>query len=433
MISLVLLSGETAIAALAVPPAAQAASARLGIIVPLYSYPTDSSWSAMVQAKHAHPGVPFMAVVNPAGGPGSFRDPNYVTGIDSLRGAGIKVLGYVATDYASAPLSWVESQVSTWHSLYPIDGIFFDMMSNLAGTASYYSTLTRYTHSLIPGSTTLGNAGTRVPTALIGTTDILGVREDAGYPPLSFISYPGYGTGNFYMDVYGVSLDTGYLGQASSHVAWVYVTSLTLPDPYASLPWYFGSEVGYLASVDGSYATETVKSVDLSGATVTGLMTTFSHGGVPLASKFTTATYAGSIGDTYAVRVDNYRNYVFCHWQDGNTSPQRSVTLTRNVVSVAVYSTSGSCSANVNLAVRSDTTGGAPIYGLYTVVTHNGSPVAKGYTTMTLGAAAGSTYTVTVSNYGRYAFSHWSDGKTNPTISVTPTGSVTLVAYYNVS
>lgn len=38
-------------------------------IVPLYSYPTEAPWAAIVSAKLAHPSVPVIAIVNVDNGP----------------------------------------------------------------------------------------------------------------------------------------------------------------------------------------------------------------------------------------------------------------------------------------------------------------------------------------------------------------------------
>ena len=155
-----LLLGSVALGFTVFPHAARAASGPMGVIIPLYTYPTDGSWATVIQAKQANPSVPFIAVINPNTGPGSSQDSNYVQGIKNLQAAGVRVLGYVATGYASNSISSEESQVNSYHSWYGVDGIFFDEMSNLASTASYYSTLDSFVHSLIPGSTTIGNPGT---------------------------------------------------------------------------------------------------------------------------------------------------------------------------------------------------------------------------------------------------------------------------------
>ncbi len=445
--AVVLLFGAVALGLLSTQGIAHAASTSVGIAIPLYTYPTDSSWTAVINAKQAYANVPVIAVINPASGPGSAQDSNYVQGIHNLQAAGVRVLGYVDTAYSADSLTSVEANVNLYKSWYGVNGIFFDDMSNLATTSSYYSSLDSYVHSAIPGSTTLGNPGTTVPTALIGSLDILNIYEGGSYPALSSITFPGYPTSDFSMIAYGVPLNTTFLGSVTGSVAWVYATDATLPNPYDVLPSYFTSEVAYLSSIDGSTSTATtatstaasvsVSSVDLSGNPISGMWTTWNQNGVVLASGYTPTTFTGTIGGSYVATVANYGNTVFCHWQDGTTNPAKSLTLGGNVALTAYYSTTGSCPslapATFAISVESETTTGVLVTGLYVTVLQNGTPFATGYTTLSFTATSGDTYAITAANYGSYTFSQWSTGSTNPTITVTPSQAMTLIAYYSVT
>src|SRR5437016_14570902 len=91
-----------------------AASTNSGIVIPLYTYPTDGSWAATLQAKNAHPNVPIIAVINPSNGPGGSSDSNYVQGVKDFQAAGIIVIGYVATGYASHGMSDLDTQISLY-------------------------------------------------------------------------------------------------------------------------------------------------------------------------------------------------------------------------------------------------------------------------------------------------------------------------------
>ena len=141
-----------------------AATSSSGIVIPLYTYPTDGSWAATFQARSAHPNVPIITVINPSNGPGGSSDLNYVQGVKNFQAAGIIVLGYVATGYASQLITSLESQISSYKNWYSVNGIMFDEMSSVQGNESYYSTLNTYVKSL--GMTmTMGNPGTSVPSS----------------------------------------------------------------------------------------------------------------------------------------------------------------------------------------------------------------------------------------------------------------------------
>ena len=211
-----------------------------GTIVPLYTVPTDRSWRAVVGAKAKYPGVPVVAIVNPASGPGSARSLAYASGITRLKAGGITVIGYVATDYARKSSDSVQAAVDLYHSWYPnLDGIFFDEMSDSPSTVSYYAALTQYVKAL--GMTvTVGNPGTEVPPSLVGTVDVVLVYEDSGLPPLDTIEQWQSCRTSVGIIPYAVpSLDAGWIGQAKQHVRWIYVTNDALPNPWNSLPGYF--------------------------------------------------------------------------------------------------------------------------------------------------------------------------------------------------
>jgi Spherulation-specific family 4 len=140
-----------------VHPASAATQSSTGLIVPLYGYPS-ATWTTLAQQKLANPSVPIVAVINPSNGPGTAQDPNFVSGIQTLKSAGITVIGYTDTSYAGSPLSSVESAILGYKTLYGLSGVYLDEMSNVPGHESYYSTLTQYADS-IGMSLVIGNPG----------------------------------------------------------------------------------------------------------------------------------------------------------------------------------------------------------------------------------------------------------------------------------
>ena len=80
-----------------------------------------------------------------------------------------------------------------------------------------------------------------------------------------------------------------------------------------------------------------VKTVDLSGNVITGLWTTLASGGTTIQSGYTTMTFTVTPGNQYTVTVSNYQNYVFNHWSDGSTNPNKTITPTQAATLVAYY------------------------------------------------------------------------------------------------
>jgi hypothetical protein len=218
-----------------------------GTIVPLYTYPTHSSWSAIVAAKNNHPTVPVIAVVNPASGPGSTVDSTYTTGINNLRAAGIKVLGYVATGYTARSEALVQTEMDRWRSFYPaVNGIFFDEMSNTSGQENYYRRQDAYARS--KGFTyTVGNPGTDTVASYVGVVDTIIVYESAGLAPLP-TWYQQFPRDKFAVIPYKVpAVDVNYVATTKQSIGFIYMTNDDLPNPWDSLPVYFPALLDELA------------------------------------------------------------------------------------------------------------------------------------------------------------------------------------------
>ena len=162
-------------------------SPAAGLIVPLYSYPTSSTWSALIQAKQANPSVPVIAIINPDSGSGTVSDANYVTGVASLQSAGITVIGYAYTGYGGTSLSSVEANISNYKSFYNVNGILFDAMSSSTSTEFYYSSLNSYAKSL-GMSVTVGGAGNAVPSSFIVILNMYVIYEGAGLPSTTLLA-----------------------------------------------------------------------------------------------------------------------------------------------------------------------------------------------------------------------------------------------------
>jgi len=243
----------------AIHPVSSATSTPTGLIVPLYSYPTNPAWSTLIREKLSYPNVPIIAIINPDSGPGKSLNPYYVLGIASLQKAGIVVVGYVPTGYASAKLKTVDASALEYKTWYNVNGIFFDQMSNSPNGASYYSTASQYVNS-IGLNLTVGNPGTSVPPSYVGVVSILVIYENAGFPSVSTIasSTLGDSRSNFAAISYHVGLPSqSYLQSVAQYLSYVYFTSRQAPDPYSGLPSYLGSLMKELSSMDGTSTSTT--------------------------------------------------------------------------------------------------------------------------------------------------------------------------------
>lgn len=226
----------------AAPEAATAHAA--GTIVPLYTYPSDPSWDALVTARQAHPTVRVVAVVNPNNGPGTSRIAAFTTGIAKLAAADVRVIGYVATGYTARGVAAVQADIDRWKTFYPqIAGIFFDEQSNKAADVDFYRTVSQYAKAAgLPF--TVGNPGADTAEAYVeaGALDTMLIYESKGLPKLSALGgwHAKYPPESFGVIPYGASFDAAFVRDARKTVGYVFIQNDDLPNPWDTLPPFFG-------------------------------------------------------------------------------------------------------------------------------------------------------------------------------------------------
>src|SRR5437773_403188 len=418
-----------------------AATSNSGIVIPLYTYPTDGSWAASLQAKKAHPNVPIIAIINPSDGPGGASDSNYVQGVKNFQAAGIIVIGYVATGYASHGMSDLDAQISRYKNWYSVNGIFFDEMANNQGNENYYSTLNTYVKSL--GMTyTMGNPGTTTLKSYVGTLDSVILHASAGPPSLSYPAsatfYPSHSKSNFGFLAYSVpSLDTSFETSTSTYVQWMYITNDGLSNPWDTLPSYFMNEVAALdagtqSSTSTSATTSTTTTTTATGTTATLSISTVDSSNQPLngfyiqeikdntagtstGGTFTPQTVSAVVGHSYSVTIDDYTTrYV----QGANIG-----TFARNVVVPQSGTTTFTLQGDTNLvfteallATSSSTSTSTTTTTSKTTTTTTTSPITT-TTSRTATTTTSSTRTLT---------STTSPSPTTPTSRTTPSTTTRL-------
>ena len=420
------------------------AATATGVMVPLYTYPTSSTWDSVAKTKTNYPSVPIIAIVNPSNGPGGSKDSNYAAGIQKLQSAGVTVLGYVYTGYGSRSSTTIKADISAWNSWYKVNGIFFDEMSNTGGKETYYKSLSDYAKSL-SSAYTVGNPGADTASSYIGTMDNIIIYENSGLPSLSSLGgwHSNYDKKNFSIIPYAVgSLDRTYVSSASSKVGYIYITNDNLPNPWDSVPSYLSDLASAVNTANGATSsssspppsastttsyTVTVKSADLAGSGFNGMWTTISKGGIVIKTGYTPLSFSATSGASYQVTVSNYGNYVFDHWNGGSTSATRTISVTTEATLIAYY---GTGSKQVNLTVRSAQLSGTVYSGMWTTVSQGSTTVKTGFTSLSYTAQTGSSYQVTVADYANYLFDHWENGSTSRTRTVTPSSDTVITAYY---
>jgi hypothetical protein len=91
-------------------------------LLPLYVHPVDdpAAWTAVSRAA-----ADVTVIVNIHDGPGAWPDPVYAGVTESLRAAGVPMLGYVDLDYGERDRDAIWRDLRIWRR-YPVCGVFFD-------------------------------------------------------------------------------------------------------------------------------------------------------------------------------------------------------------------------------------------------------------------------------------------------------------------
>jgi Spherulation-specific family 4 len=248
---------ERALEEEAIPAAAIAAGGGIWVpwplkaMIPMYIYPTylGSFWNVI----EANPTNVEYVIANVDTGPGRSANSDYTTHVDNCRAVGIKVLGYVDTNYAGIAQSAVEAEMAIWDGLYAVDGFFFDRVPNVIGSEAYYTAVSGYAKSLNPGFITVNNFGTTFAASYMPTAEIHVITENteanllANVPSLVGFEFVfSYAPWRFAQVIYDATAGNLYADMAAvakRHSAYVFVT----PDgAYGTQPPYWTEEQTWL-------------------------------------------------------------------------------------------------------------------------------------------------------------------------------------------
>lgn len=220
--------------------AAPVLSGTQRIAIPAYVYP-GAAWAPVVQ------GAPTVGrvVINPATGPGTTANPDYVAQVQRSQAAGQAVLGYVHTSYGSRPIADVETEIDQYYAWYGVDGIFLDEASTDCTLAtSYYSSLYNYIKAKGGPAVVALNPGTATNECYLAVADVVVTFEGDYSSYLSSYSQPAwvqnYPPSRFWHLIYDTTTTSNLLNALSlskqRNAGWVYVTPNTLPNPWGSFP-----------------------------------------------------------------------------------------------------------------------------------------------------------------------------------------------------
>ena len=102
----------------------------------------------------------IVAIANPNSGPGNERNLDYAAIFTEASNHGIKLVGYVSTDYGKRPQAEIKNDVDAWIRFYPqVRGFFFDQQPSESQHAAQFAELREFVKRRIPDPLVITNPG----------------------------------------------------------------------------------------------------------------------------------------------------------------------------------------------------------------------------------------------------------------------------------
>jgi hypothetical protein len=227
------------------------AAGTLHMIVPAYWTP-DSQWQRII----ADAPTVGMIIFNPASGPGTATNPAYPPVIAQAQAAGIRVLGYVSTQYGQRAEADIDADVNGYYDLYSPSGIYFaeGPMENGCDTLQpLYQRITALARSR--SSSAYVAIGTHFCPTFITFSDLMVEFAEtyAMYQSYASPSWMPAGSperfAHFVSEVPDVDAAAVLSRAIRLGAGWVFATDGTAPNPWAALPSYYDQEVAALKAL----------------------------------------------------------------------------------------------------------------------------------------------------------------------------------------
>lgn len=239
---------------------------KLKILLPLYIYPNWYNKDKYVwqQVMAAAKKVSIVAIINPNNGPNN-APPNadYQQGIEDLHQAGVKLIGYVPSNYAKREIQTVKADIDLYIKHFKIDGIFIDEAANTQDKLNYYQQLYQYIKSKSKSYYTIVNPGTDTDESYISqpVADVTVTFEN--YQKVWNNYHPPAYTKNYSPQHFAALVHTTAnrklmkiaLDRAVKYnFGYVYITNDSTDsvnrNPWDSLPEYWQAQVNYIQKIN---------------------------------------------------------------------------------------------------------------------------------------------------------------------------------------
>jgi hypothetical protein len=237
--------------------ATPAGAARgLRLLVPAYIYPSGDGrkyWQRLIDAASR---VEIVVVANPNSGPGADRDLEYEAIFTAAIVRGVKLVGYVSTDFGKRPRAEIKKDIDTWLVFYPqIRGFFLDGQPREGDHTGLFVELRDYVREKLLDPLVITNPGIPCDEAYLarGISDVTCVFVNyQGFDRFELpATYRPYDASRFAAMPYNISnADTmrNLVKEAVlKRIGYLYISDAKPPNSWGALPAYWEEEVDEVA------------------------------------------------------------------------------------------------------------------------------------------------------------------------------------------
>jgi len=202
--------------------------------------------------------VEIVAIANPNSGPGYERNLDYAAIFTEASARGIKLVGYVSTDYGKRSIAEVKNDIDGWVRLYPqIRGFFLDQQSREGTLVAHYEEIRAYVKQKLPDPLVITNPGIPCDEAYLAKAisnvtcvfvNFVGFDQFELPAPLKVYEASRYAALPYNIADVEV-MRTVVKDAIIKRIGYLYVSDAKPPNQWGKLPSYWEAEVEAVARV----------------------------------------------------------------------------------------------------------------------------------------------------------------------------------------
>lgn len=229
------------------------ASSPAGFVlgVPAYGYPGTGVWEQLTRL----PAGSFV-ILDPADGPGRSVDPRYLSALAPVAERGVRVLGYVDSNYGQRPLDEMADEIRRYQHWYQPSGIFLDQTPAAASANQAIRALAASLRSqrlplvINPGQPDIDPADASLADHVVNFEGPLGVYRRTRFPAWT----QALEATKLWHLVYEVG-DPAAMRRVAAmaqrrNAGILHITDARMPNPWERLPSYWDAELAHTSRRD---------------------------------------------------------------------------------------------------------------------------------------------------------------------------------------